>query len=210
MGSTLIHHAAETSAPVRIVLISAASRAGKTFVLRQLARSPSFADVETFEMDSMQYWRPDLLEAGIIRVRDWFEEWLRAQVPSRLVAEIADDVRGSSPVHQIIKMRFVELASGAVPVITVNPVATRYDAGATRFLRMLEEYHRIRIRHVLLHPTSARYILNLTRRPAGTERGRIVELVRLYARRREFDGVLRMSLFSGERTVERFFREQLK
>ena len=161
-------------------------------------------------MDSVQYWSEDPLEAGLVHARDRFEEWLRVQVPSPLVAEIADDVRGSSPVHQIIKMNLVELASGAVPVITVNPETTRHDAGATRFLRLLEEHHRIRIRHVLLHPTSARYRLNLIRRPEGIERGRTAERHRLYARRREFDGVLEMGLFSGQRTIERFFRKQLK
>jgi hypothetical protein len=209
MGTTLIHRAARTSAPVQIVLISAASHAGKTFVLRQLARRPSFAGVETFEMDSMWYWKADLLEAGIVPARERFEEWLCAQAPSALLADIADDVRGSSPVHEIIKMKLVELASGVVPVVTVNPETTRHDARATRFLRMLEEHRGVRIRHVLLHPTRARYRLNLRRRPLP-ERDRIAERHHLYARRRDFDGVLRIGLFCRERTVERFFHEQLK
>lgn len=209
MGPTLIHHAARTSAPVRIVLISAASHAGKTFVLRQLARRPSLAGVETFEMDSMWYWNADLLEAGLGPAREGFEEWLRAQAPSALLVDIADDVRESCPVHEIIKMKLVELASGVVPVVTINPETTRHDARATRFLRMLEKHHGVRIRHVLLHPTRARYRLNLRRRPLA-DRDRITERHRLYARRRDFDGVLRIGLICRQRTVERFFREQLK
>lgn len=206
----MIHQAAQTSALVRIVLISAASGAGKSFVLRQLSTSRSFPDIETFEMDSLQYWDADLLEAGLVQGRDQFEEWLRAQPPSPLVADIADNLRASSPVHQLIKMKLVEFASGAVPVITVNPWTTRHDSGATRFLRMLEDHHHIRIRHVLLHPTIERYRLNLTDRPNIIERGETAERHHLYARRREFDGVLRIGVFSGEKTIERFFREQLR
>lgn len=206
-----IHRAAATSAPVKIVLVSAASASGKSFSLRRLLPLDEFRDVVVYEMDALFYYVPGRLAAALGPASERFEAWRSAESPSRLGDEIARNLEASTDEHRLIKLKLLELAAGDRRVVTVNPETVRHDPEAVRFLRMLERYFSIRVRHVLLDPTLPRYLANLFRRhgePWFDPRW-YAERRLLHRKQRLFDAVLRRGLRSPEAEIERFFREQL-
>jgi hypothetical protein len=192
-------------------LISAANCSGKSFVLRRLGQHAEFKDWVTVEMDSLRYYVRAAVDEQLPRATRTFETWLRTQTPSALLSELVSNISTSTREEQLVKMTLVELARGQDRVITVNPEMLRYDLGHIRFYEVLEEYFGICIKHLLIHPTICRYLVNLFNRGRArlSDRG-FRERARLYANNSQFDGVLKTRLFNLDRThVAEFFRSQL-
>lgn len=204
--------AAETALrPVRLLLVSAASASGKTFVLRHLRGLPAFRDVRVFEMDELFYYAPERFAANLRKTAAAFEAWRRASPRSALRDELVENVEASENERRLIKQGLLALARGPRPVVTVRPQAMRWDPLAPRFFELLEAFFEIRIRHVLLHPTLPRYLANLIERSRRDFDSRwFVDRRRLHRDRRRFDAVFRPGLSTSIEEIERFFAEQLR